>query len=97
MDEKILREKAIDNIKKVIKEELNISIDIRDNLIQKGLSSIQVMKISGGLRKLGFIIPFAKLMESPTIEKWEDLIENTPIKVNKKGYQKKKIYMMNFR
>ncbi len=55
------------------------------------------MKISGGLRKLGFIIPFAKLMESPTIEKWEDLIENTPIKVNKKGYQKKKIYMMNFR
>ncbi|HBG7379501.1 TPA: non-ribosomal peptide synthetase [Clostridioides difficile] len=88
MDEKILREKAIDNIKKAIKEELNISIDIRDNLIQKGLSSIQVMKISGGLRKLGFIIPFAKLMESPTIEKWEDLIENTPIKVNKKRLSK---------
>lgn len=63
------------------------SIRLEENLIEMGISSIQVMKISSGLRKFGITIPFAKLISNPTIEKWNILIDNSKFKEIKKSHK----------
>ncbi|MCR8746647.1 non-ribosomal peptide synthetase [Romboutsia lituseburensis] len=59
-------------------------ISLKYNLIEMGISSIQVMKISSSLRKFGIIIPFAKLISNPTIEKWNELVDRSKLKKIKK-------------
>ena len=54
-----------------------------ENLIEKGLSSIQVMQLSGKLKKLGIRISFAELMDDPSLFKWLELIDNSKVKNDK--------------
>ncbi|HEM4880709.1 TPA: non-ribosomal peptide synthetase, partial [Streptococcus suis] len=54
-----------------------------ENLIEKGLSSIQVMQLSGKLKKMGVKISFAKLMEEPVLSKWFELIDKSKVKTDK--------------
>ena len=54
-----------------------------ENLIEKGLSSIQVMQLSGKLKKTGIKISFAKLMEEPNLSKWYELIDKSRVKSDK--------------
>lgn len=54
-----------------------------ENLIEKGLSSIQVMQLSGKLKKTGVKISFAKLMEEPVLSKWFELIDKSKVKSDK--------------
>lgn len=63
----------------------------KDNLIEKGLSSIQIMQIVSELKKLGIKLSFAKLMENPTLEDWIRLIEKANIKnIDKKTESREK-------
>ena len=54
-----------------------------ENLVEKGLSSIQVMQLSGKLKKTGVKISFAKLMEKPVLSKWFELIDKSKVKNDK--------------
>lgn len=54
-----------------------------ENLVEKGLSSIQVMQLSGKLKKAGVKISFAKLMEDPNLSNWYQLIDESKIKIKK--------------
>lgn len=78
-------------IEKWLKDTLKKSdIKENDNLIEKGLSSMQVMQLSGILKKEGLRISFAKLIEKPTLNSWFDLVDNSkiikkPSKDNKKS------------
>jgi len=49
------------------------------NLIEEGLSSINIMQISNLLRKYNMRIPFAKLIEHPTLNDWNEIIQKTII------------------
>lgn len=60
-----------------------MEISENENLIEKGLSSIQVMQLSGKLKKTGIRISFAKLMEDPSLSKWFDFIDQSNIKISK--------------
>ncbi|BDU39648.1 MULTISPECIES: phosphopantetheine-binding protein [Vibrio] len=44
------------------------------NLIELGLDSISMMRLTGQLRNAGLDINFAQLMENPTLESWEKLV-----------------------
>ncbi|HFK2740600.1 TPA: condensation domain-containing protein [Enterococcus faecalis] len=67
-------------IEKWLKDTLKKSdIKENDNLIEKGLSSMQVMQLSGILKKEGLRISFAKLIEKPTPNSWFDLVANSKI------------------
>jgi yersiniabactin nonribosomal peptide synthetase len=46
------------------------NIDETSNLIEAGISSIMVMSLVNKLKKFGVKIPFAKLIENPTLEEW---------------------------
>ena len=50
-----------------------MEIPENENLVEKGLSSIQVMQLSGKLKKTGVKISFAKLMENPNLSNWYQL------------------------
>ena len=76
------------NAKLLVKDWLeNIFVDKQiiesENLIEKGLSSIQVMQLSGKLKKAGIRISFAKLMENPSMSKWFEFIEESKVKISK--------------
>ena len=49
------------------------------NLIEEGLSSINIMQISNLLRKYNMRIPFAKLIEHPTLNDWNEIIQKAII------------------
>ena len=67
-------------IEKWLKDTLKKSdIKENDNLIEKGLSSMQVMQLSGIIKKEGLRISFAKLIEKPTLNSWFDLVANSKI------------------
>lgn len=70
---------AIQSIKEQIRMEINDDFEKDDNLIERGLSSIMIMKISNKLRKSGIRISFSKLMEKPTFNEWEMLIKSAKI------------------
>lgn len=85
MDTNIIKKEAVKALKLEIDNELSIeNINSDDNLIEKGLSSIMIMKISNKLRKLGVRVSFAKLMENPTIDDWESLINVSKVKIKVK-------------
>ena len=62
---------------------VKMEISENENLIEKGLSSIQVMQLSGKLKKVGIRISFAKLMETPSLSKWFELIDKSKITISK--------------
>lgn len=74
-----IKNKVIQSIKEHIRMEINDDFEKGDNLIERGLSSIMIMKISNKLRKSGIRISFSKLMEKPTFNEWEMLIKSAKI------------------
>ena len=74
-----IKNKAIQSIKEHIRMEINDDFEKNDNIIERGLSSIMIMKISNKLRKSGIRISFSKLMEKPTFNEWEMLIKSAKI------------------
>ena len=74
-----------ENAKLLVKDWLEnifskMEIPENENLVEKGLSSIQVMQLSGKLKKTGVKISFAKLMENPNLSNWYQLIDKSKIK-----------------
>jgi len=55
------------------------SIAEDSNLIEGGLSSINIMQISNMLRKYNIRISFAKLIEHPTLRDWNEILHNSQI------------------
>lgn len=45
-----------------------------DNLLEKGLNSLKIMRIANQWRKHGIKIPFGELMEKPTVAAWWNMI-----------------------
>ena len=75
------RQEAVQLLDEVLQADLDgFKPSGKDNLIEKGLSSIQIMQIVSELKKLGIKLSFAKLMENPTLEDWIRLIEKANIK-----------------
>ncbi len=75
------RQEAVQLLEEVLQADLDgFKPSRKDNLIEKGLSSIQIMQIVSELKKLGIKLSFAKLMENPTLEDWIRLIEKANIK-----------------
>lgn len=93
MESNTIKERAKIIIETWLSDIINGSkIEASDNLIEKGLSSIQIMQLSGKLKKNGIIVPFAKLIESPSKEKWFSLVDTAKIKeVNQVKKDSKKI------
>ncbi|HDY7677613.1 TPA: acyl carrier protein [Vibrio vulnificus] len=54
--------------------EAEIQSDI--NLIELGLDSISLMRLTGSLRQVGIEVNFAQLMNSPTFSSWQTIIFN---------------------
>src|SRR5690606_40582377 len=54
------------------------SIAIADNLIQRGLDSIRMMRLAGSWRKAGFRVTFAELAAEPTVDAWHRLLAAAP-------------------
>ncbi|ELE2039770.1 phosphopantetheine-binding protein [Vibrio vulnificus] len=46
------------------------------NLIELGLDSISLMRVTGRLRQVGIEVNFAQLMNSPTFSSWQTIIFN---------------------
>lgn len=57
-----------------------VEIPEMSNLIEKGLHSIQIMKIVSRLRGFGFKITFSDLMQNPTLRGWEHCIRRAKFK-----------------
>mgnify|MGYP000844400805 CR=1 FL=1 len=49
-----------------------------DNLVEMGISSLQVMTLVGMLRSAGYDASFAKFMSNPTLESWRQVVEKIP-------------------
>ena len=88
-----IKNKAIQSIKEHIRMEINDDFEKDDNLIERGLSSIMIMKVSNKLRKSGIRISFSKLMEKPTFNEWEMLIKSA--KINDKFISKEEETVKN--
>lgn len=81
MEEYQIRQQAIKRLNEVLQEELDgFRPSEKDNLLEKGLSSIQIMKIISELKKIGIRLSFATLMENPIFGEWINLIEEANIK-----------------
>lgn len=46
-----------------------------DNLLEKGLNSLKIMRIANQWRKQGIKVPFGELMEQPTLAAWWNMIQ----------------------
>ncbi len=64
-------------LKNQIKEKLSEKVDFsgKQNLVELGLSSLQIMRLVNGWRKQGIGVQFGEVMEKPTLENWWKLIE----------------------
>ncbi|EME0808808.1 acyl carrier protein [Vibrio vulnificus] len=51
-------------------------IQSNTNLIELGLDSISLMRLTGRLRQVGIEVNFAQLMNSPTLSSWQTIIFN---------------------
>ena len=66
----------------VVSQLLNVpaeSITPEVNLIELGLDSISMMRLTGQLRNSGLNINFAQLMSSPTLASWQELITSSEV------------------
>ncbi|MCE2573056.1 phosphopantetheine-binding protein [Motilimonas eburnea] len=64
----------------VISQLLNVpseSVTPDMNLIELGLDSISMMRLTGQLRNAGLDINFAQLMANPTLASWQAIIAST--------------------
>ena len=69
-------QEAFDLLKELVKEITgNSEISNDQNLIEFGLSSIQIMQIANQLRKKHIKVSFAKLIAKPTINAWRELLK----------------------
>ncbi|GAA4198643.1 non-ribosomal peptide synthetase [Streptosporangium oxazolinicum] len=55
-------------------ELLGEQVEAHDNLIELGMDSIQLMSLTGRLRRLGVEIGFAELARRPTLAEWWELL-----------------------
>lgn len=65
------------NLLTVVSQLLHVSAESLKpdvNLIEFGLDSISMMRLTGQLRNAGLDINFAQLMETPTLESWQKII-----------------------
>ena len=61
----------------IVSQLLNVPVDSLQpdvNLIELGLDSISMMRLTGQLRSRGIELNFAQLMATPTIEAWQKLM-----------------------
>jgi len=75
MQEKQIAENTrilIDNVRDAL--DLRSDINETDNLLELGLSSIQIMKLSAGFRKHGLKGSFVELISNPTIGAWKKIL-----------------------
>lgn len=65
-----------------------------DNLLEKGLNSLKIMRIANQWRKHGIKVPFGELMEQPTLAAWWNMIQaqNVNKAVTSSEKQEKIIY-----
>ncbi|HEO3924094.1 TPA: amino acid adenylation domain-containing protein [Streptococcus agalactiae] len=92
MEKYQIRQEAVQLLDEMLQADLDGFKPLgKDNLIEKGLSSIQIMQIVSELKKIGIKLSFAKLMENPTLEEWIRLIEKANIKnIDKKTESREK-------
>ena len=55
------------------------SITPEVNLIELGLDSISMMRLTGQLRNAGLDINFAQLMTKPTLASWQKIIASSDV------------------
>ena len=67
-------ERIEERIREILGFQSTISAD--KNLLELGLTSIQIMQLTSGFRKQGYAVTFAQLISRPTIRDWEKLMEN---------------------
>ena len=77
METSVTKDLTCDQIGKSIQDILGIhgEIPVDQNLLELGLSSIQIMQLTSGFRRQGRAITFAKLISHPTIREWEELLK----------------------
>ena len=73
-------------VKEQIKQKLSNPIDFNDteNLLELGLSSLVIMRLVNQWRKQGIKVSFGSLMEHPTFQEWQGLIQNAAKKTTPK-------------
>lgn len=59
-----------------------------DNLLEKGLNSLKIMRIVNQWRKQGIKVPFGELMENPTAIAWWNILQEMDKKKDRMNYQK---------
>ncbi|VUX11535.1 non-ribosomal peptide synthetase [Dorea formicigenerans] len=77
MDKIEIKDITCEQIEKSVQEILNIysNIPYEKNLLELGLSSIQIMQLTSRWRKEGYICTFAQLISQPTIQSWKTLLK----------------------
>jgi mycobactin phenyloxazoline synthetase len=68
-----------DAIRDEVAELLGIGVEAVDpgsDLVGQGLDSIRMMSLAGRWRRLGYVVDFATLAATPTIEAWSGLLSN---------------------
>lgn len=69
--------------KEQIKQELGTMLGLSEkmeedaNLLEMGLSSVQIMQLSGRWRKLGYRCRFGELIQNPSVQGWEAILSRT--------------------
>ena len=63
-----------EELRESLTELLGEPVEAHDNLIELGMDSIQLMGLTGRLRRLGVEIGFAELARRPTLAEWWELL-----------------------
>lgn len=73
-----------EDLEKQIKEILNIKDQIHknQNLLELGLSSLQIMRLIGQWKKSGLGVKFTELISNPTLENWLEKLNKSLINKN---------------
>lgn len=73
-------------IEKILREVTNIQEQItrETNLLELGLSSIQILQLVGRLRKSGYKCTFTQLISNPFLDKWAEIL----VKAENKSIEK---------
>ncbi|MCT4687856.1 non-ribosomal peptide synthetase [Vallitalea sp.] len=78
---------SYDNIKEDINKMLGEPIDFSasQNLLELGLSSLQIMRLANVWRRKGVRITFVDLISKPYLDKWYELINKNKISIDSKN------------
>lgn len=89
---KDIKDRLVNELRNYIKDIETIKED--SNLIEYGLSSIQIMQLSTMLRKMGIKLSFSKMISNPSLKSWATMIKDIKPKniksQNKKDLSKSK-------